>query len=107
MFVADCSTVSHGAPRLFDMAPKIVVGVPRLVVSTPMLDVSTCRIVISAARCSQLHHNISLVLQNIPKFLTITQIVLLYESAEIPVTQMASPNGLLESDTILTLMHLC
>jgi hypothetical protein len=45
----------------------------------------------------------SLVLQRVPILVTITPIVLQYQSSEIPVTIKAGQNALLESDTLLTL----
>jgi hypothetical protein len=46
------------------------------------------------------------VLRGVPKLITITPIVLLYQSSEISVTLKASRNALLPSDPLLKLTHL-
>ena len=120
LFLPDCFTVIRGAlklvaraPRLVVAAPRLVVGADRLVVGAPGLVVGALRLVISsprlvtgAPRCSQVHPKFSLALQAVPKLITITPMVLLYQSSEIPVTLKASWNALLGSDTLLKLTHL-
>ena len=94
----DCSTVIQGAPRL--------VGASRLVISTPSLVVGAPRLVFGAPRCSQVHPTFSPALQGVLKLITITPMVLLYQSSEIPVTLKAGRNALLGSETLLKLTHL-
>ena len=53
-----------------------------------------------------MHPKFSLVLGGVLKFITITPMVLLYQSSEIPGTLKASRNALLRSDTLLKLTHL-
>jgi len=73
-------------------AHTIVIEPPWLVVGTP--------------RCSQVHPMFSPVLRGVPKPLTITHMVLLYQSPEIPATLKAGRNALLGSETLLKLTHL-
>jgi len=87
-------------------APKLVLSAPRVIISAPRLVVSASRLVAGAARCSQLHPKFSPALQGVPKLITITPMVLLYKSSEIPVNPKAGRNALLGSDTLLKLMHL-
>jgi len=75
-------------------------GAPRLVVSAP-------RLIAGAPMCSQVHPMISPALRGVPKPITITPMVLLQQSSEIPVTLKASQNALHGSDTLLNLTHLC
>jgi len=113
LFFPDRSTVIRGAPKLVAGAPRSVAGAPRLVVGAPRL--VTCaprlvtgapRLVAGAPRCSQVHPKFSPALRGVPKPITITPMVLLYQSSEIPVTLKAGRNALLGSDTLLKLMHL-
>jgi len=92
MFFPACSTVIRGAPRLVAGALRIVASAPRLVAGAP--------------RYSQVHPKFSLALRGVPKPLTLTPMVLLKQSSEIPDTLKASRNALLGSDTLLNLMHL-
>jgi hypothetical protein len=101
-------------------SPWLVVGTPRLVVSSPRLIISTFRLVVRISRlvvatpshhagassCSQVLPMFSSVLRGVCTLITITPIVLLYSSSEIPVTPKASWNVLLESNTPLKLTHL-
>jgi len=64
------------------------------------------RHVVGAPRRSQVHAKFSLALWGVPKPITITPMVLLYQSSEIPVTVKAGWNFLLGSDTLLKLTHL-
>jgi hypothetical protein len=80
----DRSAVNRSSPRL-------VAGPPRLVIGTP--------------RYSQVHQQFTLALQGIPKLITITPLVFLFQSSEIPVALLASQNALLGTDTLLKLMH--
>ena len=98
-FFPDCSTVIQGAPRLVVGAPRLVAGAPRLVAGAP-------RLVASAPRYSQVHPMFSPAPQGVPKLITLTPMVLLYQSSEIPVTLKAGRNALLGSDTLLKLMYL-
>jgi len=81
-----------------DMLPALA-GAPRLVVGA-------ARLVAGAPRCSQVHPKFSPVLRGVPKLLTITPMVLLYQSSAIPGTLMAGRNTLPWSDTLLKSMHL-
>jgi len=73
-------------------APRPVVGAPRLIAG--------------ATRCSQVHRKFSLALRSVPNPITITPMVLLQQSSEIPFTLKAGPNALLGYDTLLKLTHL-
>jgi len=68
-----------------------VADAPRLVVCTP--------------RRFQLHIQYSLVLRGVSNFITITSLVLLFQSSEISVTAKAAWSALLGSDTLLNLTH--
>jgi hypothetical protein len=83
--------VSHRAKSLIN-TPRLVVGAPRFVAGAP--------------RCSQVHPKFSPALRGVPKLITITPMVLLYQSSEISVTLKAGRNALLGSDTLLQLTHL-
>jgi len=93
------------SPRLADMLPGLrglsqaLPGAPRLVVGAP-------RLVAGAPRCSQVHQEFYPVLRCVPKYFTITPMVLLDQSSVIPVTLKAGRNALLGSETLLKLMHL-
>jgi hypothetical protein len=113
MFFRNCSTVIGGPPRLVVSAPRLVIGAPRLVVSAPRhvvgaprLVVGTPRYVASAPCCSQVHPKFSPAHQGVLNLLTITPLVLLFQSPEIPLTPKAGRNTLLESDTPLKMTHL-
>ena len=80
-------------------APGLVIGATRLVTSAP-------RFVAGAPRCSQVHRKFSPAHRGVLKLITITPMVLLYLSSEIPVTPKAGHNALLRSDTPLKLTHL-
>jgi len=86
-------------------APRLVVGAPRLVVSASRLVVGAPRLVVSAPRCFQVHPKFSPALRGVLKLITITPMVLLNQSSEIPVTPKAGRNALPWSDTPLKLMH--
>jgi hypothetical protein len=60
----------------------------------------TCR------RHSQVHPKFSLAHRGVPKLITITPMVLLYQSSEISVTLKASRNALQQSNTLPKLTHL-
>jgi len=86
------------SPALPDLSPALpgispaLPGAPRLLDGTP-------RLVAGAPRCSQVHPKFSPVLRGVPKPLTITPMVLLYQSSGIAVTLKASRNALLGSET--------
>jgi len=79
-------------PRALWVMSPAVAGAPRLVVGTP--------------RSSQVHSKFSPALRGVPKPITITPMVLLCQSSEIPVTLKAGWNALLGSPTLLKLTHL-
>jgi len=87
-------------------APRFVVGAPRHVICAPRLLVSAPRLVAGAPRCSQVHPKFSPALRGVLKLITITPIVLLYKSSDIPVTPKAGWNALLGSDTVPKSTHL-
>ena len=93
-----------GAPMLFG-ASRLVIGTPRLEVSAPWHVVGAPRLVVGAPWCSQVHPKFSPVLRGVLKLITITPMVLLYQSSEIPVTLKAGRNALLGSETLLKLTH--
>jgi len=106
----NCSTVIQGASRLVAGAPRLVAGLLRLVAGAPRLVTGAPRLVAgapshvaSAPRCYQVHTMFTLVLWDVAKLITITSMVLLHQSSEIPVTPKAGWNGLLVSDTPLKL----
>jgi len=105
LFFPDCSTVIRGAPRLVAGAPRSVAGTPRFVAGAPRIITGAPRLVAGPSRCSQLHPKFSLALRGVSKPITITPMVLLYQSSEIPVTLKASRNTLQESATRLKLAH--
>jgi hypothetical protein len=98
-FFSDCFTVIRGAPRLVISAPRLVVGIPRLVVGAP-------RLVAGAPKSSQVHCKCSPALQGVFILITITLLVLLYQSSEIAVTPKAHRNAHLGSDILQILTHL-
>jgi len=113
MFFPDCSTVIRGAPRFVAGAPRLVIGAPRLVAGAPRLVAGAPRLVAGAPRlvagaprCSQVHPKFSPALRGVPKLITITPMVLLYQASEISVTPKAGRNALQRSDTLLNLTHL-
>jgi len=87
-------------------APWLVVGAPRLVVSTPRLLAGALRLCAGAPRWSQVHPKFSPALRGVLKLITMTSMVRLYQSSEIPVTPNSGRNALLGSDTLLKLTHL-
>ena len=91
MVFPDCSTMIRDAAGCVAGTPSLVAGAPRLVVDSP--------------RCSQVHPKFTPVLRGVPKLLTITPMVPLYQSQEIPVTQKAGRNALPGSDTLLKFTH--
>jgi len=93
------SSALPGAPRLVVGTPRLVIGAPRHVVSAP-------RLVTGAPRCSQVNPKFSPAHRGVFKLTTMTPMVLLFQSSEIPLTPKAGPNALLGSDTLLTLTHL-
>jgi len=99
LFFPDCSTVIRGAPRPVTGAPSLVAGAPRCSQDCPRRS-QACH------RCSQVHPKFSLALRHVPKPITVTPMVLLYQSSEIPVTLKAGRNALLQSGTLLKLTHL-
>jgi len=106
LFFPDCSTVIRGAPRLVAGAPRAVVSAFRLVAGTLRCS-QDCPWRSQACRhCFQVHPMFSPALRGVPKPITITPMVLLYQSSEIPGTLKAGRNALLGSDTLLKLMHL-
>jgi len=109
----DFSTVVWSAPSLSIGAHRPVIGAPRLIVSTPRPDVGVPRMIVcapklvfSAPRCNLTHPKFSPALRDVPTLITITPMLLLYQSSEIPVTSNVSPNALLESDTHPKLTHI-
>jgi len=60
-----------------------------------------------APRCSHLHPRFSTALRGVPKLITITPMVLLYQSSVISIILKAGQNALLGCDTLLKLTHLC
>jgi len=105
-FFPDCSTVVRGAPRLVAGAPSPVAGTPRLVTGAPRCSQDCSRCSQTCRWCCHVHPKFSPALWDVPIPLTVTPMVLLYHSSEIPVTLKASRNALLGSDTLLKLTHL-
>ena len=94
---------------LFQVLPGtsgLVVGTPRHVVGTPRLVIGAPRLVARVPRCYQVCPKFSPALWGVFKLITITPMVLLYQSSEIPVTLNAGWNAILGSDTLLKLTHL-
>jgi len=111
-----CSQVSHWGSQVF---PAFFSGVTNRSselsnLLSALLDWSSAlpgiasvpRLVADAPRCSQMHPKFSPSLRGVLKLITITLMVLLYHSSEIPVILNTSWNALLGSDTLLKLMHL-
>ena len=110
----DCPTGIGGAPSLVAGAPRSVAGTHRPVTGTPALVTSAPRLVTRAPslvtggpECTQVHAMFSMALGGVPKRFTITPMVLMNQSSEIPVTPKADRNPLLGSDTLLQLTHPC
>jgi hypothetical protein len=87
MIFPACSTVIRGDPRLVVGAFRLVVSGLRLVASIPRLLASASRhftgaprLVAGAPRCFQVHPKFSPALRGVPKLITITPKVLLYQS---------------------------
>jgi len=96
-------------PRLLTVIPgasRLVVGAPRLVVSALRLVIGEPSHVAGATSCSQVHPKFSPALRCVLKLITITAMVLLYQSSEIPVTPKPGQNTLLGSDTLQKLTQL-
>ena len=105
-FVVGGPRLVISAPRHVVGAPRVVVGAPRLGIGAPRLVVGATRLVASAPRCSQVHPKSSPAHRGVLKLITITPMVLLYQSSEIPLTPKAGRNALIGSDTLLKLTHL-
>jgi len=60
----------------------------------------------TCCQLSQVHPKFFPAHRGVPKLITITPMVLLYQSSEISVTLKAGRNALLQSDTLLKLTHL-
>jgi len=113
LYCPACSTVIRGAPRrvagaprVVTCAPRLVAGAPRLVASAPRLVAGAPRLVAGTPMCFQGHPKFSPAVRGVPKPLTMTPMVLLAQSSEIPGTLKAGQNPLLSSDTLLGLTHL-
>jgi len=101
-----------GAPMLALYAPRHVIGVPKLDVDAPRLVFSAYSLVVTATRlvagpprCSQVHPKFTPALGGVLNLITITPMVHLYHSSDIPVTLKASRNACLVSATPLILTH--
>jgi len=79
---------------------------PSLLYSDPRCSQTCRRSSHSCCRGSQVLPNLSSALLGAPKPITISPMVLLYQSSEIPVTLKSGRNALLGSDTLLKLTHL-
>jgi len=120
LFFPDCSTVIRGTPRLVAGAPKCSQTCRRRSQTcrrrsqtcrrrsqTCRRRSQTCRRRSQACyRRSQVIPKFSPALRGVPKLITITPVVPLYQSSEIPVTLKAGQNALLGSDILLKLTHL-
>jgi len=96
-------------PGLSSVLPGMSSALPCLLSVLPGLSSAlpgVPRLLVVAARYSEVHPMVSPVLRGVPKPITITPMVLLNLSSEIPVTLMASQNALLGFDTLLKLTHL-
>jgi len=93
---------SQAALQWFEVLPDLSPAQPDLTLAPP----GAPRHVIGTPRCSQEHPKFSTALWSVPKHITITQMVLLLQSSEIPVTLKAGRNALLGSDTLLKLTQL-
>jgi len=94
---------SQNALLWFEVLPDLSSVLP--VMSSALADF-TPRLAVCAPRCSLVHPKFSPVLWCVSKLITLTPMVLLYQSSEIPVTLKASQNALLGYDTLLKLTHL-
>jgi len=95
-----------GAPWLVIGPPWLVIGAPRHVIGASRHVIGAPRLVIGVPWCSQVHPKFSLALRGVSKLISITPMVLLYESSVITATLKASRNALLGSDSLLKLTHL-
>jgi hypothetical protein len=95
-----------GTPKLVVSASNLGVGTTNLGVGAPNLGVIAPRLVASAHSCSQEHPKFSPALWGDLKLITVTLMVHLCQSSEIPVTPKPGRNALLGSDTLLKLTHL-
>jgi hypothetical protein len=59
-----------------------------------------------APRCLQVRRKVTPALRGVPKIITTTPLLLLYQSSGISVTPKAGRDALLGSDTLLKLMHI-
>jgi len=92
----DCAGISGESqimPPLFGMIIHKNPAISQRLFVIPML----------VRRHSQVHPTFSLALWPVPKLITITPMLLLYHSSEIPLTMKAGRNALLRSDTLLKL----
>jgi hypothetical protein len=103
---SDCFTVFRSAPWPVIGASRHFVGTRTHVVATATIIMGTPRQVIGAPRCSQVHPTFSLVLQGVLILITITVMVLLYQSSWTPITLNAGWNDLQGSNTLPQLPHL-
>ena len=94
--------LSSAHPDLSPARPDMMQELP----GAPRRVVGALRCIAGAPTCSQVHPKFFPALRGVPKPITITPMVLLYQSPEIPVIQMAGRNALLWSDTLLKLTHL-
>jgi hypothetical protein len=76
-----------GAPRLVVDAPPIVAGAPRIVAGAHRLVTGAPSLVASTARSSQVHPKFSPAHRDVPKLITITPTVFLYQSTDISLPQ--------------------
>jgi len=90
---------SQNCCRCFQVLPGLLSALPGAL----RLVVGASSHVAGAPRCSHVHSKFSPAIRGVPKPITITPMVLLYHSSEIPVTLKAGRNALLESDTLLQL----
>jgi len=100
---------SQTALLRFEVLPDLLPALPCLAPAlpgAPRLVVGAHRNVASAARCSQMHPDFPPALRGVLNPTTISPMVLLYQSSDIPVTLKAGQNALLGSDTLLKLTHL-
>jgi len=82
-----CSHPCHRRFRVLPALSSTLRGAPRL-------SSADARRVVITPRCSQVHRKFLLALQGVPKLITITPIVLLYQSSGIPGTPKAGCNAL-------------
>jgi hypothetical protein len=83
-----------GTPRLVIGAPSLVIGAPSLVIGTPRIVVGTPMLLAATSKCAHVHPKLFPALRGVLKLITITSMVLQYQSSEIPVTLNAGWNAL-------------